>query len=315
MKQLCKLLIRLALRRQATDIHLEQRADDLIISLRTDNGLEVLDQDIFHIDFLEYLKFISGMDLCSPYKPQSTEFSLDVYGETIECRFSLMNTDSVQTGVIRLLHASRHFKLADLCTNKEAIARLKRMAETERGLIIACGPTGSGKSTTIHAMLNEILEHHAWKIVTLEDPIEIHEPDMVQIQVNEARGITYENSIAELLRHDPDLLFFGECRNAYTAKMTLRASLTGHVVYTTLHCGSGIECLYRLMDLGIDAAQLKTVLKGILVCRLIRTNERKECIYELWNEEDIEKLFENKDGADPGLSFEACLSQSENAAH
>lgn len=131
MKQLCKLLIRLALRRQATDIHLEQRADDLIISLHTDNGLEVLDQDIFHIDFLEYLKFISGMDLCSPYKPQSTEFSLDVYGETIECRFSLMNTDSVQTGVIRLLHASRHFKLADLCTNKEAIARLKRMAETE----------------------------------------------------------------------------------------------------------------------------------------------------------------------------------------
>ena len=310
MKELCRNLIRFALRQKATDIHLEEKADGLELSLRTPQGLIRIDQDLFGTDFLEYLKYISGMDLCSPYTPQSGEFSINLGDHShMDCRFSMMTTDQIRTGVIRLLHSSTHFAMKDLCSSPEAISRLKQFISVDHGLVISCGPTGSGKSTTVHALLNEILLLQSCKIVTLEDPIEIQEPDMVQIQVSEARGITYEAGIEELMRHDPDILFFGECRSAYSAKMALRASLTGHYVITTLHCGSGAECIHRLMDLGVDKEELRCVLKGIFVCRLENAGDHKECLYEIWNEEEIQQLFDHELEASPGLSFEACRKQ------
>lgn len=315
MKELCRILLEYALRKNATDIHLEAKENQVDITLRTSQGLMKLDQDIFHLDFFEYLKFISGMDLCLPYKPQSGEFSYTLNQGQMDCRFSMMTTDQVKTGVIRLLHSSHHFALHDLSHAYDAILKLKMMCKIEHGLVISCGPTGSGKSTTVHALLNEILKDQNRKIVTLEDPIEIQEQKMIQIQVNEARGITYENGIEELMRHDPDILFFGECRTSYAAKMALRASLTGHLVFTTLHCGSGKECLYRLLDLGIDREELRCVLKGIFVCRLENIGESKEGIYEIWNSKDIEKLFANPLQARPGLSFEACRAQAGLSDH
>ncbi|WP_317300625.1 ATPase, T2SS/T4P/T4SS family [Allobaculum stercoricanis] len=310
MKELCRIILEYALRKNATDIHLEAKEDSLDILLRTPQGLIKLDQDIIHLDFLEYLKFISGMDLCLPYKPQSGEFSYQLHQGQMDCRFSMMTTDQVKTGVIRLLHSSHHFALNDLSSASLAITKLKAMSNIEHGLVISCGPTGSGKSTTVHALLNEILNHQNRKIVTLEDPIEIQESKMIQIQVNDARGITYENGIEELMRHDPDILFFGECRTSYAAKMALRASLTGHLVFTTLHCGTGKECLYRLLDLGVDREELRCVLKGIFVCRLENVGNRKEGVYEIWNEQDIERLFANPLQANPGLSFETCRAQA-----
>ena len=310
METLCRLLIELALRKQTSDIHLIQNGNRLRIEFRTPFGLEVLDQDLFHADFLEYLKFRAGMDLCSPYTPQSREFSQKLNdGSMVECRFSMMTTDSLSTGVLRLLHSSHSFPLHKLTSSKEAISRLLRFTQIEHGLVISCGPTGSGKSTAIHALLNEILSQSSRKIVTLEDPIEIHEPDMVQIQVSEARGITYERGIEELMRHDPDILFFGECRSAYAARMTLRGSLTGHFVLTTLHCASGAECIGRLKDLGLPMEELRMVLKGIFVCRLIHHRNHREAVYEIWNEEDIKNLFEHPLEAVPGISFETCLAQ------
>lgn len=310
MRQLCRILLACALRRQATDIHLELKEHGLDLWLRTPDGLQKLEQDLFHEDFLEYLRYIAGMDLCSPYKPQSGEFSVSLPDGVMDCRFSMMMTDQVKTGVIRLLHSSSHFALDDLSSAKSAIERLASFSDVEHGLVIACGPTGSGKSTTVHALLNDILKKQARKIVTLEDPIEIQEPGMVQIQVSEARGITYENGIEELMRHDPDILFFGECRSSYSAKMALRASLTGHFCLTTLHCGSGQECLHRLLDLGVDKEELRCVLKGIFVCSLESRNGHKECMYEIWNEENLEALFETPAAASPGLSFNGCRQEA-----
>ncbi len=307
MRDLCRLLLSLAMEREITDIHLERKGKGLHLFFRTDKGLEELDQDIFPPEFLEYLKFLSGMDLCQPNEPQSGEFTMTVYGKKAQCRFSLLHAQDTQTGVIRLLHSARHFALEDLSSCKEAAKRLERFTQTDRGLIISCGPTGSGKSTTIHALLHRILEKRPLKIVTMEDPIEIQEPDMLQIQINPGRGVTYQRTLEELLRQNLDVLFISECRSEIAAKMTVRASLTGHVVYTTLHCGSGLECLLRLLDLGADEQDLRSVLKGIFVCRLLRNGDQKECVYEIWNEEDVHRLFEEKENARPGLSFEACL--------
>lgn len=315
MKELCVLLLALALERHVTDIHLTSEDDHLSVAFRADEYLEVLDQDLFDGGFLEYLKFISGMDLCSPSRPQSGDFEMDVFGKQIQCRFSMMRSETSQSGVIRLLQASHTFALSDLTGSKEALERLDAMSKVSHGLILSCGPTGSGKSTTVHALLNRILKQANRKIVTLEDPVEIREPGMVQIQVNAAQGISYESGIEELLRNDVDVFFFGECRSAYSAKMALRASLTGHVVYTTLHCGSGLECLYRLMDLGIDEQELKSVLKGVFICRLERKEGRKESLYEIWNEDDLETLFKEKEKARPGLSFETCRAQCEACAN
>lgn len=310
MKDLCRILLSCAVRRQATDIHLEIRDHTLEIWLRTAAGLEKLEQDLFTEEFLDYLRFISGMDLCAPFRPQSGEFSIDLEDERMDCRFAMMITDQLRTGVIRLLHSSSRFSLEDLCSCKEAIGRLARFSDVEHGLVIACGPTGSGKSTTVHALLNDILKKHARKIVTLEDPIEIQEDNMIQIQVSPARGITYETGIEELMRHDPDILFFGECRSSYSARMALRASLTGHFCITTLHCGSGAECIHRLLDLGIDREELRCVLKGIFVCALDSHSTQKECMYEIWNEDSLEALFEAPDQAVPGLSFHACRQKA-----
>lgn len=313
MKELCRILLEYASRKQATDIHLELRDQQLHLWLRTSAGLEHLDQDLFREDFLEFLRYISSMDLCAPYRPQSGEFSLPLAEGQMDCRFSMMTTDQIRTGVIRLLHSSSRFALNDLSSCSQAIDRLSRFSLVEHGLVIACGPTGSGKSTTVHALLNDILRRTRRKIVTLEDPIEIQEENMVQIQVSEARGITYESGIEELMRHDPDILFFGECRSAYSARMALRASLTGHFCITTLHCASGAECLHRLLDLGIDREELRCVLKGIVVCSLETFETGKECVYEIWNEEDLEKLFEAPVQALPGLSFQACRKSADGA--
>lgn len=306
----CRLLVAFALRRQASDIHLELCGTKLTLSLRTPDGLQILDQDLFGPALFEHLRYISGMDLCAPGLPQSREFSLQINDQRVDCRFSVMKHDQAVSGVIRLLPYSSRFSLDQLCSSIAAIEQLHQFCQESHGLIIACGPTGSGKSTAIHALLREILAIRPLKIVTLEDPVEIHEDGMVQIEINEAAGLNWGSALSQLLRHDPDVLVIGECRSEYTAKMALRASLTGHLVFTTLHCGSGAECLWRLRDLGVDSDELRTVLKGIFVCSLKTGDHGKEGVYEIWNEQSIPALFENPLQARASLPFEECEKET-----
>lgn len=296
MKQKLIDLLQLANEHNASDIHFILSKNRLDIQFRTAFGMEKVHQDIWTPAFFEYIKFVAGFDLTNPYCPQSGQFVFDLNTKEIYCRFSVIVNKNVQTGVLRLLKTNPSMKINELTSNGSHQSFLESLTQCRQGLIISSGPTNSGKTTTLHAILHSIACKHQYNVVSLEDPIEIEDPLYLQLQINEAIGFTYEKGIEELLRHDPDVILIGETRNAYTAKMVIRAALTGHLVFTTLHAKNGLESIQRLLDFGIQEYELKTVLTAIISQRLYMTNrkDRKECIYEILTKKDLEYVLANK---------------------
>ncbi len=295
MEEILETLLKLALSKHASDIHFHSEHGQLSIQLRTMSGMEVLDQDVWKPSFFEFLKFYSHFDLTNPYMPQSGHFEYSIYEKTIFCRFSVIANYEFQTGVLRILNANSNLKINDLTKNSEHIASLKSLCTMRQGLVISAGPTNTGKTTTLHAILHEIALEKRFKVVSLEDPVEIEDSLYVQLQINESIGFTYEKGIEELLRHDPDVIFIGETRNAYTAKMVVRAALTGHLVFTTLHAKNGLETIQRLYDFGLTAFDLQNTLSMILSQRLYSTDKKggKQCIYEILKKADIQYILKN----------------------
>lgn len=311
MKEQLYLLLQYACKMFATDIHIVLSRNKLRISIRTPEGFIPLQQDIFDARLLEYLKFISGMDLCARWTPQSGQFVFSISGRSISCRFSLIENREITTGVIRLLHMQADMPIDRLTHNPQARKFLHSLCQEREGLFISCGPTGSGKSTTIHAVLHEMAACSRVKIVSLEDPVEIPDDTYLQLEISESTGFTYEKGIEELMRHDPDVIFIGECRSAYTARMAVRAALTGHLVFTTLHAGSGRECLHRLLEFGVSQSDLETVLRSIFAQRLFPGIEGRECVYEIWHKKDLNQLFQNQQIDLPSLKEETAYAERE----
>lgn len=306
MQRLLELLLDFACSKKASDIHLTSHDDQFDILLRTDNGFTELKQDIFDHRLIEYLKFVSGMDLCSPHKPQSGSFRVTGKRE-YSSRFALLSSGDLTTGVIRLLNTAADLCIEDLTRSGKSVSYLKQMTFQEHGLIISAGPTGSGKTTTLHAILHEMALRKDRKIVSLEDPVEIRDPNYTQLEINEAQGFSYERGIEELMRHDPDVILIGECRSAFSAKMAVRAALTGHLVFTTLHSGTAEEAIRRMLEFGVDEKDLSSILQAVFAQRLYRSAGQdseqkgppasrtgKECIYERWKRNDIENYFKHR---------------------
>lgn len=162
-----------------------------------------------------------------------------------------------------------------------------------QGLVISVGPTNSGKTTTLHALLHEIAKTKKHKVVSLEDPIEIEDDSYLQLQINESMGFTYDVGIEQLLRHDPDIICIGETMNSYTAKMVLRASLTGHFVFTSIHAKDGKECIRRLEDLGVSKKDLASVCTAIISQRLYSRGDSKVCVYEIMDQKTLQYVLEH----------------------
>lgn len=293
MEQLLKTLLEYALDKSASDIHFILKDNHLNITFRTPTGFFELLQDIWNPSFFEYLKYRSHFDLTNPYLPQSGQFSIQI-PKNISCRFSVIVNQSIQTGVLRILNGSMFLTINELCHDTKTIEFFHSLVHRRNGLIIMSGPTGCGKTTTLHAILHEIGLLKQNKVVSLEDPIEIKDDTYLQLQINENQGFTYEKGIEELLRHDPDVIFIGETRNTYSAKMVLRASLTGHFVFTTLHAKNSLEAIERLLDFGLPLSQLKQVLTAIISSRIYQSRQGRECIYEILSKEDLHYALQNK---------------------
>ena len=293
MEDQLNLLLQFAIEKQATDIHFVLSSSHLQVAFRTSHGLEKLVQDVWQPPLLEYLKFISCMDLSNPYSPQSGQFTWCINHREIPFRFSIIVNHGMQTGVLRFLYGQHHIQFGSLSYLDHQNVIFKNITNSRQGLIISSGPTGSGKTTTMHAILHEIALKGKYKVVTLEDPIEIEDPLYIQLQLNPQAGFTYDVGIEELLRHDPDVIFIGETRNAYTAKMLVRAALTGHLVFTTIHAKNGIETITRLLDLGVSKFDLEHTLSLIIAQRLYQTDkEEKQCIYEMVSKQEIEHILQ-----------------------
>ena len=269
-----------ALKAQASDIHLETQPNGLIIKYRVDGvlsevrkieGLDTANQVISRI------KVISELDIAERRIPQDGRFKVIAQARAIDFRVSIMPSIFGEDAVLRVLDRyqlsdqSSGLTLNGLGFSTDDIGFIRTMAAKPYGLLLVTGPTGSGKTTTLYAVLSEI--HTGLdKIITIEDPVEYQVPGVLQIPVNEAKGLTFARGLRSILRHDPDKIMVGEIRDSETAQIAVQAALTGHQVFTTVHANNVFDVLGRFSNMGVDAYSFVSALNGIVAQRLLRVN-------------------------------------------
>lgn len=269
-----------ALRSGASDIHLETQPGGMIIKYRLDGVLEVVKQ-IDGIDTanqaISRIKVVSELDIAERRVPQDGRFQVVVDDREIDFRVSIMPNLFGEDAVLRVLdrkHLTGEFRALTLDTlgfDASVLSFIRETSQMPYGLLLVTGPTGSGKTTTLYAALSEI-NTGLDKIITIEDPIEYQLPGVLQIPVNEKKGLTFVRGLRSILRHDPDKIMVGEIRDAETAHIAVQAALTGHQVFTTVHANNVFDVIGRFANMGVDSYSLVAALNGIVAQRLLRMN-------------------------------------------
>lgn len=256
----------------ATDIHFEPAQNYVNVRYRI-NGVLLL---ITKIDVEEYLKVCSkikihaDMDITEKRRPQDGKILLKHNKLKYDLRVSTIPVVFGEKIVIRILYCDNfNYKLEDLGFEDDKIRQIRRISSLNNGLIIINGPTGSGKSTTMYTLLKE-LDSSRLNITTLEDPVEVYLPNINQVNLNKKIGLDFSSGLRSLLRQDPDIIMVGEIRDEETAKMAVRASITGHKVYSTIHAKSPREVYLRLENMGVKSYLLRESLIGIISQRLVK---------------------------------------------
>ena len=259
----------------ASDIHVETNPGEQVtlVRMRHDGDLEpYLELPArLRAPLVSRIKVMAKLDIAERRRPQDGKINFAEFGgDKLELRVAVMPThDGLEDVVLRLLASAKPMPLADLGLEPRDRAVVARMSSRSFGLILAAGPTGSGKTTTLHSMLSEINTAER-KIWTAEDPIEITQSGLRQVQVNPKIGFTFATAMRSFLRADPDVIMIGEVRDEETAKIVIEASLTGHLVLSTLHTNNASESVVRLLDLGMDPMNFADSLVGIVAQRLVR---------------------------------------------
>ncbi len=295
MKQKVKKLIIESQRVNATDIHFMLSDTIQKCDIRGIKGFKEFKDDSIK-EIFQYLKYCANLDLGNLSSPQSGTFQLDIDHTTYYFRFSCISTYLNQTGVLRILNNHPVLSIDDLSYKRSQNLLFKKWCNLRGGLILFSGPTGCGKSTTLHVLLEEIAKKNQLKIITLEDPIEIMSQNYLQLQINEKMNFTYEEGIKQLLRHDPDIIMIGEIRDSKCAEMVYRAALSGHLVFSTIHAKTASETIKRLEDLGLSKSNLKETLTAVVNQRLYPNIKRKGrvCIYEILQGKELQTFLETK---------------------
>jgi len=265
-------MIAQAATQRASDIHIEANADRVIQRVRIDGLL----RDIapppagLHDNIVSRLKVMAGLNIAEKRLPQDGRFRVVVEGREIDLRISIVPTLHGESVVMRLLdRANAPLDLAELGYSAALRARLEGLLALPSGMLLATGPTGSGKSSTLYAALS-LLNTRERKILTIEDPVEYQLPGVNQIPVRPAIGLTFANLLRSLLRQDPDIMLVGEIRDLETARIAAQASLTGHLLLSTVHTNDAVGTITRLIDMGLEDYLVAAVLKGVVAQRLVR---------------------------------------------
>lgn len=269
-----------ALKSEASDIHLETSPVGLVIRYRIDGvlntvgsvaGLELAEQVISRI------KVMSELDIAERRVPQDGRFKISVRGNEVDFRVSIMPSLFGEDAVLRVLDKnslSDHVKglrLDHFGFDDQSLDKIRKLSNEPYGMVLVTGPTGSGKTTTLYGALCEI-NLGLDKVITIEDPVEYQLPGVLQIPVNEKKGLTFVRGLRSILRHDPDKIMVGEIRDPETAQIAVQSALTGHLVFTTVHANNAFDVIGRFMHMGVDPFSFVSAMNGIIAQRLVRMN-------------------------------------------
>jgi len=268
---------------QASDIHIEPKEKIIQVRQRVDGILNEAMQipKWVQMALISRIKIMAGMDIAEKRVPQDGKIKLKMENNLIDLRISTLPTQYGEKVVIRILDKSKNaLSIEELGLLPEDLNKIKELINLPQGMILVCGPTGSGKTTTLYALINEVSRKKI-NIVTLEDPIEYEIGGINQVQINEKAGLTFAKSLRSLLRQDPNVILVGEIRDMETAEIAMGASMTGHLVLSTLHTNDAASTIVRLIDLGVTPYLIASSLNGIISQRLVRV------ICEYCREEDM----------------------------
>jgi type IV pilus assembly protein PilB len=267
-----------ALSRRASDIHIETGQDGVDIKYRIDGVLykanDTIDQH-FQSPIISRLKVMSELDISERRIPQDGRFKIRFGEKSIDFRVSIMPSSLGEDAVIRILDKEsiasdlKGLTLENLGVSEREIKRLRKKIREPYGMVLVTGPTGSGKTTTLYAALTEIHTGED-KIITIEDPVEYMLRGVLQIPVNEKKGLTFAKGLRSILRHDPDKIMVGEIRDSETAQIAVQSALTGHLVFTTVHANNVFDVIGRFIHMGIDPYNFVSCLNCVLAQRLVR---------------------------------------------
>ncbi|AAO36148.1 general secretion pathway protein GspE [Clostridium tetani] len=284
-----------AIFKKASDIHIEPFEGKAIVRFRIDGVLHEfwkLSQELYR-QIKGRIKILSNMDIAEKRYPQDGKFKFNFYKKDLDIRVSTMPTLYDEKIVMRLLYKSEVLiKLKDLGFYGESFHEIKKISKYSSGMILVTGPTGSGKTTTLYSIINEMDKKHR-NIITIEEPVEYSMDGVNQINIREKIGMTFSNVLKYTLRQDPDVIMIGEIRDKETAKIAIRASLTGHLVLASLHTKDPLSSIIRLIDMGVPDYLLMEALNAIISQRLVRKLCpfcKEKFFYEAMNSEIYKKV-------------------------
>ena len=271
-------LVFTALEKRASDIHMETRDNDMVVRYRIDGALYEAGEPIdlrHHQTIVSRIKVISELDIAERRVPQDGRFRMRIKGRKVDFRVSIIPTVHGEDVVIRILDKEqineefKDLKLEVVGFDPKLLAIFRRFILEPYGMVLVTGPTGSGKTTTLYAALNEIRNDED-KIITIEDPVEYQLRGVAQIAVNEKKGRTFARGLRSILRHDPDKIMVGEIRDNETAQIAINSALTGHLVFTTVHANNVIDVIGRFINMGVEPYNFVSALNCVLAQRLVR---------------------------------------------
>ncbi len=269
-----------ALRFDASDIHIEATRAGMTVKFRIDGVLNVIGEypnQSFAEQIISRIKVMSELDISERRVPQDGRFKVRIQDREVDFRVSIMPSTHGEDAVLRILDRKaitaelQQLALKHLGFAGTTLTNIKRLISVPYGMFLVTGPTGSGKTTTLYAAISEINKVQD-KIITIEDPVEYQLDGVLQIPVNEKKGLTFARGLRSILRHDPDKIMVGEIRDAETAQIAVQSALTGHLVFTTVHANNTFDVISRFTHMGVDPYSFVSALNGVLAQRLVRVN-------------------------------------------
>src|SRR5213594_3045398 len=288
--RLVDLIISEGILSRASDIHIEPEEGGVAVRYRIDGVLRKVMKipRAAGLPLISRIKIMSSLDIADRLRPQDGRARVAVNGQPIDLRVSTLPASLGEKVVVRVLDSRATVKSLDgLGLNPDEIQGIKRLLEFREGIILVTGPTGSGKTTTLYSCINQI-KSEGVNIVTVEDPVEYRMQGIVQVQVQEKAGLTFASALRSILRQDPNVVLVGEIRDRETAQIAVQASLTGHLVLSTLHTNDAANAVTRLVDIGVESYKIAASLRGVVAQRLMR----KLCptCKEVWMETPPDRL-------------------------